>query len=401
MLILKGYGLYPADILLPKNDLEKWAVIACDQFTSEPEYWKNVEKEIGDFPSSLKITLPEVYLGESCDARIENINKTMNDYLKSGLFDTYENAMIYTERKTSAGVRRGIVGLIDLEEYDYGKNSRSLIRATEKTVTERIPPRVKIRRDAAIELPHVLLLIDDKDDTVIAPLEKAKSGFEKIYGFELMQGGGHIDGYLIGEAEKESVFSSLEALADGDDKFLFAVGDGNHSLATAKECYKLSGSPLQRYALCEVVNIHDPALKFEPIYRIFKNAEPGKVINEFIASQGGEYYGEGAVEYVCVFGENEKRISVKPSGVLAVGTLQEFADRFIAENPSVTIDYIHGEDTVRSLAKSENSVGFIFDGIKKSELFEAVRKGGSLPRKTFSMGNAREKRYYLECRKIK
>ena len=391
-----------ANILLPKGDFEKWAVVACDQYTSEPEYWKEVEKTVGNEPSALNLILPEVYLSADNSKRIEKINRTMTDYLENGVFREIENTFIYLEREVTGGkIRKGVVGLIDLENYSYEKGSKALIRATEATVLERIPPRVLIRKDAKIEMPHVMLLIDDPKCTVIEPLEKKTNGFEKLYDFDLMQQSGHIKGYSVDSETAEQIKTALSALVENtEDKLLFAVGDGNHSLATAKECYNLNKTEESRYALVEIVNIHDTSLEFEPIYRVVFGVEPEKFIENFVTDLGGEYFGTDAQKFTCVYGESKREFSLKPTGKLAVATLQTYLDEYLKQNKNVSIDYIHGEDVVYSLCKAENTVGFIFDGMQKSELFDAIKQDGSLPRKTFSMGHAADKRFYIEARKI-
>lgn len=390
----------PADILLPKCGFEKWAVIACDQFTSEPEYWKDVENTVGDSDSALNMILPEVYLEEDDSARIKSVNGTMSAYLERGVFNEYPNSMIFVERTQSNGiVRRGIIGKIDLSRYDYRKGTKASIRATEETVVERIPPRVRIRKDAPLELPHIMLLIDDPDGTVIEPLKNGN--FETLYDFGLMKNSGHIKGSLISENAAKNVMSALETLEDRGNGLLFCVGDGNHSLATAKECYNLNQNTLSRYALVEVVNIHDEALRFEPIYRVLFGVEPETFIEKFVADLGGEYVGADAQHFTCVFGDKTREISVKPTAKLCVGTLQPYLDAFINDNPQIKIDYIHGEESVKNLCKKEKTLGLLFDGMQKSELFPAVAADGSLPRKTFSMGHAEDKRFYIEARKIK
>lgn len=402
----KTCGFKPADILLPKCGFEKWAVVACDQFTSEADYWKAVEATVGDAPSALRITLPEIYLGGSdAEQRIAAINTTMSKYLCDGVFNEYKNAMIYVERTQSDGtVRHGIVGCIDLDDYDYRRASKALIRATEQTVVERIPPRVKIRKDAPLELPHVLLLTDDPERNVIEPLADKKTEMTVVYDFDLMMGGGHITGYLLPETEIKRVCNALNALTDNcDDKMMFAVGDGNHSLATAKECSKLTTCDKAKSALVEVVNIHDDSIQFEPIYRVLFNVDPKAVIEKFVTDLGDEthqYTGDDAHVFTCVFGGREVTVKVKPTSKLPVGTLQTWLDAYIKEN-NVKIDYIHGEDVVRTLCRDSGNLGFLFEGMKKDELFAAVRADGSLPRKTFSMGHAADKRYYIEARKIK
>ena len=399
---MKNTYFLTANILLPKSNFEKWAVVACDQYTSEPEYWKEVEKTVGNEPSALNLILPEVYLSADNSKRIEKINRTMTDYLENGVFREIENTFIYLEREvTGEKIRKGVVGLIDLENYSYEKGSKALIRATEATVLERIPPRVLIRKDAKLEMPHVMLLIDDPKCTVIEPLEEKINGFEKLYDFDLIQQSGHIKGYSVDDETAEQIQNALSALVENtEDKLLFAVGDGNHSLATAKECYNLNKTENSRYALVEIVNIHDTSLEFEPIYRVVFGVEPEKFIENFVTALGGEYFGMDAQKFTCVYGSKRKEISVKPTGKLAVATLQTYLDEYLKQNKNVSIDYIHGEDVVYSLCKAENTVGFIFEGMQKSELFDAIKQDGSLPRKTFSMGHAADKRFYIEARKL-
>ena len=391
---------YPCDVLLPKSDFEKWAVVACDQYTSEPSYWQDVEKYVGDAPSAYNIILPEAYLQDDNSARIEKINKTMNEYIENGVFDTLSNTMIYLEREVTGGkIRKGIVGLIDLDEYSYEKNSSSLIRATEATVLERIPPRVMIRKGAALEMPHIMLLIDDPNETVIEPLTEKTADFTKIYDFDLMQNSGHIKGYALDKDTIALVQDTLAKLVENsEDKFLFAVGDGNHSLATAKECYNADKENNSRYAMVEVVNIHDYSLEFEPIYRVVFGVNPQELLNDFVTTLGGEYNGADAQKFTCVFGNETREISVKGTGKLAVATLQTYLDDYLKKNTSAKIDYIHGEEVVCSLSNTENTIGFIFEGMQKSELFPAIKLDGSLPRKTFSMGHAADKRFYIEAR---
>ena len=389
---------FTANILLPKNDFEKWSVIACDQYTSEPNYWEEVKNFVGFTPSALNIILPEVYLkGDNSDA-VAQINENMRKYLADDVFEVVEDTFIYVERTLKNGqIRKGIVGLIDLNDYSYIKGEKAIIRATEATVLERIPPRVQIRKDASLEMPHIMLLIDDKNMSVIEPLSVKTNNFKKLYDFSLMQNSGSIKGFEVNGDEAENISLSLEKLIENtDDKMLFAVGDGNHSLATAKECYALNKSENSRYALVEIVNIHDESLQFEPIYRVIFGVNPEKLINDFIEKTGGEYFGDDAQKFTCVYGDTVREISIKPTGKLAVATLQKYLD----ENPQGQTDYIHGEDVVYKLCKEENTVGFIFNGMQKDELFDAVKQDGALPRKTFSMGHAEDKRFYLEARKL-
>lgn len=410
-----------ADILLPdlsQTDAKKWAVVACDQFTSEPHYWEAAAREIGDAPSTLNMILPEVYLTET-EERIPKINATMKEYLDRYLI-CHPDSMIYVEREQSdASIRRGIVMAVDLEEYDFRRGAASLIRATEATVIERIPPRVAIRRDAGVELPHVMLLIDDPEHTVIEPLN-ADNCPTLAYDTELMLGGGRIVGRFLSDEAQASVSAALDALTTpeamearyGDASLaplLFAVGDGNHSLATAKTIYEelkatlgteLAASHPARYALVEVVNIHDEALKFEPIYRVVFGVDPDDILvklEQYLSSLDG---GAEPQSIECI--TKNSRFSLRaehPKKQLTVGTLQDFIDEYLKSVPEAEVDYIHGEDSVNSLI-SDNSVGFIFSGMGKSELFKTVIYDGALPRKTFSMGHAEDKRYYIECRKI-
>ena len=412
-----------ANILLPdfnKIDGGRWAAVACDQYTSEPQYWEGAAEVVGDSPSTLKIILPEVYLSET-EERVPRINAEMEKYLKEVLV-SHPDSMIYLERTQRDGVvRRGIVGLIDLEDYDYSRGSESLIRATEGTVLSRIPPRVKIRRDAPIELPHVMLLVDDPEKTVIEPL-MGKGELDVAYDFDLMCGGGHVKGFFLPETEQNRINEALanlitpEKMAEryGENSFaplLFAVGDGNHSLATAKACYtelkeKLGEEAAKRsparYALCEVVNLHDDALQFEPIYRVVFNVDPIDVINELRKYAETLKGGAPAQKLTMVSRIFDSEYEIPhPEAQLTVGTLQNFLDRYVEAHPEAEVDYIHGEESLISLARGENALGFIFDGMEKSQLFKTVLCDGALPRKTFSMGHAHDKRYYLECRGIK
>lgn len=382
---------YPADILIPKKGHESWSVVACDQFTSQPEYWEELDAKVKDMPSALRVILPEAYLSDRPQERTELINATMAQYLENGVFEQYDDAMIYVERTLPDGrIRRGIVGAVDLEAYDYTVGSRALIRATEGTVLDRIPPRVKIRENAPIELPHIMLLIDDKDDSVIS---KASKCGKTVYDFDLCMGGGHLKGVLIDKEAQKELLQALDALCEGEDPLLFAVGDGNHSLATAKACYNASNNPLARYALAEVVNIHDAALEFEPIYRVLFGVDEKQLISEFEKRFAS---GKKKIEYI-----SSAKCGCGFTDGFTVYELQSFIDEYIAEHKEVSVDYIHGEDVVKKLASQSGAVGFIFDGIEKSELFPYIKEKGVLPRKTFSMGEAASKRYYMEARKIK
>lgn len=411
-----------ADILLPKDaDMNKWAVVACDQYTSEPEYWDRVEKTVGDEKSAYKLILPEVYLEQpGVDYRIDKIHRTMKEYLDKGAFEEYKNAMIYIERVQADGrVRAGLVGAIDLKEYEYYKGSESQVRATEATVIERIPPRIKIRKGAPIELPHIMILIDDVKKRIIEPLADKKDEFRKLYDFDLMEGGGHITGWLLDEDSMEQVEALLEKFSrqeaferryglTGRQPLTYAMGDGNHSLATAKEFYEtlkradpsadLSAHPA-RYALVELVNLHSPALEFEAIHRIVTEVDE-QSLTDALTEELGLSDEESAQSFVIVNGGEERRVYVhKETSKLTVGSLQNFLDNYTKNNGGKT-DYIHGADVVRELSKKSHSIGFLLPDMGKEELFPTVIEDGALPRKTFSMGHAADKRFYVEARKI-
>ncbi|MBE6529866.1 MAG: DUF1015 domain-containing protein [Ruminococcaceae bacterium] len=411
-----------ADILLPdfkKTDGTRWAVVACDQYTSDAGYWKTAENFVGDAPSTLRLMLPEIYLGKDDATRIEKIHAEMKTALQTVL-QRHSDCMIYLERRLEGGkVRRGLIGKIDLETYDYNKGSTSLIRATEGTVLERIPPRVAVRRGAPLEMPHVLLLIDDPERTVIEPLSGKTA--EKLYDFDLMAGGGHVCGYALSKDEQEKAVRALAALSTPEvmkkkygsadlAPLLFAVGDGNHSLASAKAYYeeikaKLGAAALShpaRYALCEVNNLHDDDLEFEPIYRVVFGADPKDLTDSFRAAVS-KLTGAAKPQSVTVLcGKEEETIQIpSPEKQLPVGTVQAFLDEYLASHPGVRVDYIHGTDAVRRLvAENDGNAGFLFAGMEKDQLFRTVMFDGALPRKTFSMGRAQDKRFYLECRKI-
>ncbi|MEE0944285.1 MAG: DUF1015 domain-containing protein [Clostridia bacterium] len=388
-----------ADILLPKTDMEKWSVVACDQFTSQPEYWAETERIAGDTPSTLNLVFPEVYLSEG-RGRIEKINKTMQEYLDSGLFAEYKNSLIYIERTVAGKVRQGLVGAVDLDAYDFHKGAKSAIRATEGTVMERIPPRVEIRRDAPLELPHVMLLVDDSERTIIEPLKNSEK--TPLYDFDLMQKGGHLSGWLLSDSAADSALNAIAKLEKtAPDGLLFAVGDGNHSLATAKTCWEKIKKTLSleeqinhpaRFCLVELVNIHSEALVFEPIHRVVFGCDAEKLVAKLKSECGGEGY---IVKCVTSNGEEEISLSADLSK-LAVGVLQNFLDK-----EGVEVDYIHGDDVCRELGKRAENVGFLLPKPDKSDLFKSVIKDGALPRKTFSMGDANEKRYYTEAKRIK
>ena len=417
-------GFYPADILLPEGcDMTKWAVVACDQFTSEPAYWAAVEELVGDAPSALRLILPEAHLkDENVDEQIRAINDAMQRYLADGVFRCLEGSLVYIERTQSDGrVRHGLIGMVDLEQYDFTPGSGALIRATEGTVLERIPPRARVRRHAAIELPHVMLLIDDPKRTVIEPLTAAAADMEPLYDFELMQHGGHIRAFRVTDEQCDALSASLLALTEREEMeakygvgdaapLLFAVGDGNHSLATAKACYEEQKKGLTeeecralpaRYALVEVVNNHDDALQFEPIHRVVFGVDAKHLLSEFRKAYPNAYEGCGEGHTIGVVYEGyEGSITVpNPTMQLAVGTLQSFLDEYLRDFGG-EVDYIHGDDVTRQLGSEKGNMGFLLPAMGKEQLFKTVMADGVLPRKTFSMGHAQDKRYYIESRRI-
>ncbi|MFW5740718.1 MAG: DUF1015 domain-containing protein [Myxococcota bacterium] len=435
-------GIAVPEVLLPKAELShtKWAVVACDQYTSEPEYWEEVAKTVGDAPSTLSLIYPEVYLGEAePEKRIENIRSSMEQYLRDGILVGHDG-MVYVERVAAGKTRKGLVLCVDLEQYDYNKGSNSLIRATEGTILERLPPRIKIRKGAPLELPHIMVLIDDPENTVLGPLTDKKGSMDKLYDFDLMMNAGHLIGYRVDAGQLEaSVVQALEKLADPDTftkkydlapktpVLLYAMGDGNHSLATAKAIWEqtkeeaadkqsVMQSPT-RYALVELVNLHDEALEFEPIHRVlFELAEGKDLLGELLETLSGELRTVDGVEAM----EAEVRKStpeaqrfgvIRPQGYavvdigkapsnLPVGSLQSVLDPFMKAKGAREIDYVHGTAAVDKLGKQSGNMGFFLPPMNKHDLFKTVIVDGALPRKTFSMGEADEKRFYMECRKL-
>lgn len=418
-----GFG--PADILLPQNcDLTKWSVVACDQYTSQNDYWERVAQTVGDAPSTLKLILPESQLEDGhFEEHVADINRTMDEYLDQGLFRTLPNALIYVERwLNNKKLRRGLVGVVDLECYDYNAGSSSLIRATEGTVITRLPPRVAVRRNASLELPHIMVLVDDPDKRLIEHLTYETDRMEEVYDFDLMERGGHITGYLVPEDLQADVCEILNTLArphdfarkydaKGKPVLLFAIGDGNHSLAAAKAAYeeKKQHTPQEqwadlpaRYALVELVNLHDESLEFEPIHRVCFDVDADELMKDFLAAYPGAHYGEGEGHTITyVFDTEVGKITIpKPTAQLPVGTLQDFLDQWM-QTHSGRIDYVHGDDVTWELGRKPGNIGFLLPAMGKDELFKTVIFDGALPRKTFSMGEAHDKRFYLEARKIK
>jgi len=419
----------------PGIDLQKWAVIACDQFTAEPQYWQQVEQLVGAAPSTLKLIFPEVYLDKpGAPERIAAIGQTMTDYLRDGVLEPHDG-MIYVERSVAGKARHGLMLCLDLERYDYRAGSASLIRATEGTIVDRLPPRIKIRERAALELPHILVLIDDPAHTVIAPAGAASAAQAPLYDVELMQGGGHLTGYAVPEAAQQGVIDALRALAQpeafarryGLDEqrpvLLFAMGDGNHSLATAKAIWEKNKAHFgmehpSRYALVEVENLHDDALQFEAIYRVLFGLKKDLLTQlrtvfgadvsytpmpSAKAMQARVDGAVGASHAVGLMGGEQGYGVIEvahPSSNLPVGTLQNFLDGFMQQGGADAIDYVHGADVLEQLARQPGNAGFYLAGMHKSDLFKTVILEGALPRKTFSLGQAHEKRYYMEARRI-
>lgn len=474
-------GVRIPEIMLPSGavDLRRWSVIACDQYTSQPDYWQKVEEEVGAGVSTLNMIFPEIYLkDDGRDVRIKNINAAMTRYITEGILEPQKPGFVLVDRSTPhAASRKGLVLAVDLECYDYRAGSQTLIRATEGTVLDRIPPRVKIRENAPVELPHIMLLIDDPERTLIEKLFERKDSFEMLYDFELMQGGGHIRGWKVEDAGSLSlVAGALEELADpavflkkyglgkagrqgdsssgssGDSSsispslssgmrqnenrppvavLLFAAGDGNHSLAAAKAHWENVKAGLEpqdaaehpaRYALVEVVNVHDEGLVFEPIHRVLFGIDGFKMLEALKEAGNGKVTGCSQFGSVAEMeaalnnmqnGTNIHRIpfvmegtfgilSVEnPSSGLEVGTLQALLDELVKGGMNFEIDYIHGEDVVTELGSKKGCMGFYLPVMSKHDLFRTVILDGVLPRKTFSMGEAEEKRYYLECRRIR
>lgn len=431
-------GIQIPDILLPKAgvDLHKWAVIAVDQFTSQPEYWEQVEKITSDAPSTFHITLPEIYLEKPGEAeRIQSIQQTMRQYLDAGILEPREG-LVYIERTAAGKTRKGLVMCLDLEQYDYTKSSTSLIRATEGTIIDRLPPRMKIRTGAPLELPHILVLIDDPEKTVIEPLAAAKDKLPKLYDFELMLDSGHLVGYAVENQELENgVVAALRHLAQPEafaakygldansPVLLFAMGDGNHSLATAKAVWEQMKPNVgmdhpARYALIELENVHDEGLEFEPIHRVLFGLKTD-IYAAIEAAFGADYAytpTASAEEMVAIVnvGDPSRQLMgfvgggrgfgvvaiSNPGANLAVGTIQNFIDPFLKQGNAEKVDYVHGADVTVRLGHQPDNVGIYVAGMEKDELFKTVILDGALPRKTFSMGEAREKRFYMEARKI-
>lgn len=431
-------GVKVSEILLPNDTIDptKWAVIACDQFTSQPEYWEQVEQIVGDSPSTFRMILPEVYLNSpDLQERINSSQQVMKGYLRDGVLEPH-TGFVLVERTTEAGVQNGLMVALDLETYDYNKGSQTLIRATEGTILDRLPPRMQVRRGAELELPHIMVLYDDPEGVVLRETLAAKDSLPLAYDFELMLGSGHLAGHFVQDpALIDSIVEGLASLISSDSycskynlepgsaPLLFAMGDGNHSLATAKAIWEdlkptVGMDHPARYALVELVNLHDPSLSFEAIHRVVFNGgrvleqellahfAPGRVITHYNSLAD---LISAVLEPVAPhqrFGMLTERgytlvELTQPRQNLPVGNLQEFLDRYLADHPEAEIDYVHGDDVVDTLGSKPGNLGFYLPPITKDSFFKSLVVDGALPRKTFSMGHAEEKRFYMECRLIK
>ena len=421
----------PAHILLPSEQvpLEQWGCIACDQFTSDRSYWQRAEKTAAGAPSTLNLILPEVYLEDGdADARVEKIHATMQDYAQNVLTRAVDG-FIYVERTEQSGrVRQGLVGRVDLEAYSYRRGEKSTVRPSECTVESRIPPRMKVRTGAALETPHIMMLADDPDCTLIEPIAAHKDSLPKVYEGELMQGGGHIAGWAVEDpamlAQIDAALAALGSQEAFDAKYpqargaaplTLAVGDGNHSLAAAKACWeelKATLTPEERenhparWCLAEVCNVHSPAIEIEPIHRVLFNVDCGAVLLALIAwsdsNMAGICFGDSKQQAFTLAGPHVSNVLSfeDPVAPLTVGTVDEFIEYFMARHSEARVDYVHDEPAVRALTR-QGGVAFLLPPFEKSDLFKGIVMGGVLPRKTFSMGHAEEKRYYIECRRIK
>ena len=421
---MNNTGFSKGDILVPNVEcMSAWSVIACDQYTSQPQYWRDVENFVKTKPSTLNMMVPEIrFASDDLDQRICSVNRAMRTYLRRHMF--YEvHDYIYSRRVLSNGkVRCGLVGVIDLEQYEFHPGSQTTVRATEGVIQSLIEPRLAIRDLTPLEVSHTMLLIDDRENTVFASLEQELDQMQLLYSFDLMMGSGSISGYLVTPEQSERIDRALTALATPEEMqkkygitdkgiFVYAVGDGNNSIATAKLHYdnlkrtlspqKLRNHPA-RYTLSEIVNLHDDSFEFEPINRVLFGVDTANFLHQLSHVHRISYSPQEGQQYFdCVIGDETKRIWIGgPSSNVVTGTVQNFIDHYIREF-SGKVDYVHGENIVRQLAAQTDNVGILFPSIPKESLFETILIDGILPRKTFSMGTAADKRFYLECRKIK
>jgi len=411
-----------ADILIPQGcDMKKWSVVACDQFSSQPEYWERLESEISGAPSTLYLMLPEAFL-ESRDQfeQAEKINAQMEKYIKDGVFTTIKNSYIYIERTLKDGsLRRGLIGALDLDEYDYGKASKTPVRATEGTVEDRLPPRVKVRSGASLEMPHIMVFVDDETDALMGTLSRQSQNLTKLYDFELCADGGHIKGFQVSGVAADAASDIIEGFSDKETlrsrygdlaPAIFAMGDGNHSLATAKKCWEAIKPTLSaqearehpaRYSLVELVNIHDAAVEFEPIHKVVFETEPQSFLQEakaFWAAQNKD----GACHTLKIITQNDCE-EIEVCGLMIgelIGKAEDFCQSYMAKHGG-KIDYIHNDETAIEMGARSGCAAILLPTLGKGELFPSIIKSGPFPKKSFSIGHAQDKRYYLECRKIK
>ncbi len=416
-------SLRPADILLPRSDVDmrKWAVIACDQFTSQPEYWKRVDDYVQDAPSMLRLIYPEVYLNtddkQAYEARIVAIQNEMSAYLEDGILEEcIHQGYVLTVRQTFAGERIGLVAALDLEKYDYHVGTDAPVRATEATVKERIPVRVGIREGASLESPHVMVLMDDPKEQLLEVLYEERMNFEKLYDTELMEDGGHVTGYAVTGVYAEQVSARLQQMEASCKGIFLAVGDGNHSLASAKTCWENVKQNLteeekndhpMRYALVEVVNLYSPSLLFYPIHRVMYDCDDETLVNgfaEYLANRDTQLMETGddaQADVTFLYKENKAAYRIeKRAGHLPVELLQKYLDEYLQKHPGQELDYVHSEAAAEQIAEEGRGCAMLLGVFDKSALFDAIEAGGVLPRKTFSIGEDIQKRYYMECRKL-
>lgn len=398
-----------ANILVPKNvDMQAWSVVACDQHTSEKQYWQAVENLVGDKPSTLNLIVPEVYLNNDVEKLIENANNNMNKMLNANIFEELKSSIIYVERSLSNNkVRKGIIGKIDLEEYSANIQDNAQIKPSEQIVESRVPIRVKVRKNACLDIPHVLLFCDDKEKEIIEPIHNSLEAEQKIYDFNLNMDGGNIKGFKLNYDQSKLVEDKINALISKGGTGL-VVADGNHSLQAAKKVYEdvkannlnYLSSP-KRYALVEIVNVYDEAIDIEPIYRVLKNVDCNNLLNEMkkkLSPSNKTTIGQTNVKLIVEGKGIDFPIEIN-NNELIVEVVQKFLDEYLRENKG-EIDYIHELDKLNEMCNSKNTFGIIFAPIEKSDIFKVISNKKLFPRKTFSIGTSLDKRYYLECRSL-
>jgi hypothetical protein len=431
-LALEKWGIGVPEILLPRGDLSKWAVVACDQYTQDGSYWAEAAAVREGSPSALDLILPEFFIKKKdCkgdhSGRLAHIHRSMRQYLEDGVFFPPRRAFVYLERSLpSGGKRRGLLALLDLERYSYRPGAGSLIRSTEGTVPERLPVRMDVRRGAALEIPHVLVLVDDREDRFLPELGRIAKKGKAAYEFPLMPDGGGVSGWFLEEEDGAAFLAGeldrlarRQALSPGEEPFLFAAGDGNHSLAAAREIWEeckrsgAGGDHPARWAMVEIENLYDPAIHFKPIHRLVFNAGIEEILSclselpdfsrrdipdagELVRLVNGA---SPPVRIGLVSGEARVLVETSAPGI-AAASLQPLLDRLAAERGKALIDYVHGGEELLRLSGAPGAVGILLPPVEKKGLFETVARTGPLPRKSFSMGEAAEKRFYLEWRSL-